>query len=42
MCNFKDGTRAADREIDERSYAEHLFKVYLFKVYLFTDCACSE
>ena len=37
MCDFEDGTRAADREIDERSYAEHLFKVYLFTV-----CAYSE
>ena len=29
LCNFEDGTRAADRELVERSYAEHLYKVYL-------------
>lgn len=29
LCNFEDGTRAADRELVELSYAEHFFKVYL-------------
>ena len=29
--------KTADRELVERSYAEHLFKVYLY-----TECAYSE
>ena len=34
---LKRRNKTADREIDERSYAEHLFKVYLL-----TDCTYSK